>query len=154
MQVVAGYTLESARAGAGGVARGSEEAAQGRSSRGSGAQGPRKRDGSRRESGNNRWRGTLARVCTCVYSLLAGEKERNSDERTAARAVIQAEGREEARSGGGEGERGGEGEGRKGRGKEKEARETETRIERVDKQQEHKGEKQRGQRPSCSANVP
>lgn len=81
-----------------------------------------------------------------VYSLLAGEKERNSDERTAARAVIQAEGREEARSEGGEG--------RKGRGKEKEARETETRIERVDKQQEHKGEKQRGQRPSCSANVP
>lgn len=90
--------------------------------------------------------GERLHVYVRVYSLLAGEKERNSDERTAARAVIQAEGREEARSGGGEG--------RKGRGKEKEARETETRIERVDKQQEHKGEKQRGQRPSCSANVP
>lgn len=71
--------------------------------------------------------GERSHVYVRVYSLL-GEKERNSDERTAARAVIQAEGREEARSRGRERE-----EERKGRGKEKEARETETRIERVDK---------------------
>lgn len=41
--------------------------------------------------------GERLHVYVRVYSLL-GEKERNSDERTAARAVIQAEGREEARS--------------------------------------------------------
>lgn len=90
--------------------------------------------------------GERLHVYVRVYSLL-GEKERNSDERTncSARCNTRAEGREEARSREKERER---------RGKEKEARETETRIERVDKRQEHKGEKQRGQRPSCSANVP
>lgn len=48
--------------------------------------------------------GERLHVYVRVYSLL-GEKERNSDERTAARAVIQAEGREEARSRGRERER-------------------------------------------------